>query len=59
MQISVQRMGVGVDNLWSQTLLFNKSYLMNLRRWNYISVFYYYCLIMEKTKSKNCPETVK
>jgi hypothetical protein len=27
MKISVQCMGV--DNLWSQTLLYNKSYLMN------------------------------
>jgi hypothetical protein len=27
MQIGVQCMGV--DNLWSQTLLYNKSYLMN------------------------------
>jgi hypothetical protein len=26
---------MGVDNLWSQTLLYNKSYLMNFRRWNY------------------------
>jgi hypothetical protein len=24
-----------VDNLWSPTLLYNKSYLMNFRRWNY------------------------
>jgi hypothetical protein len=32
-QISVQCMSV--DNLWSQTLSYNKSYLMNFRRWNY------------------------
>jgi hypothetical protein len=46
MQISVQCMGV--DKLWSQTLLYNKSYLMNFSRWNYNCAFYYYYLIMEK-----------
>jgi hypothetical protein len=30
-----------VDNLWSQTLLYNKSYLMNFRRWNYNCAFYW------------------
>jgi hypothetical protein len=39
---------VGVDSLWSQTLLYNKSYLMNFRRGNYNCGFYYYYLIMEK-----------
>jgi hypothetical protein len=39
---------MGVDNLWSQTLLYNKSYLMNFRRYNYDCAFYYYYLIMEK-----------
>jgi hypothetical protein len=46
MQINVQCMGV--DNLWSPTLLYNKLYLMNSRRWNYNCVFYYYYVIMEK-----------
>jgi hypothetical protein len=45
-QISVQCMAV--DNLWSQTLLYNKSYLTNFRRWNYNCIFYYYYLIIEK-----------
>jgi hypothetical protein len=40
MQISVQCRGV--DNLLSQTLLYNKSHLMNFRRWNYNCAFYYY-----------------
>jgi hypothetical protein len=31
---------MGVDSLWSQTLLYNKSY--NFRRWNYNFTFYYY-----------------
>jgi hypothetical protein len=44
MQISVQCMAV--DNLWSQKLLYNKSYLMNFRLWNY--KIYYYYLIMEE-----------
>jgi hypothetical protein len=43
MQISVQSMGV--DNLWFQTLLYNKSYLMHFRHWN--CAYYYYYLIME------------
>jgi hypothetical protein len=43
---SVQCMGV--DNLWSQTLLYNISYFMNFRRWNYNCAFYYNYLIMEK-----------
>jgi hypothetical protein len=51
MQISVQCMGV--DNLWSQKLLYNKSYLMNFRRWNYNYAFYYYYLIMEKMYNNN------
>jgi hypothetical protein len=46
MQISVQCMGV--DSLWSQRLLHNKSYFMNFRRWNYNCAFYYCYLIMEK-----------
>jgi hypothetical protein len=32
----------------SKTLLYNKSYLMNFRRWNYNCTFYYYYQIMEK-----------
>jgi hypothetical protein len=39
---------MGVDSLWSQTLLCSKSYLMNLRHWNYNCAFYYYYLMMEK-----------
>jgi hypothetical protein len=37
-----QRMGV--DNLVSnsQTLLYNKSYLLNFRGWNYHRAFHYY-----------------
>jgi hypothetical protein len=42
---SVQSMAV--DNLWSQTLVYNKSYLMNFRRWNYNCAFYYYYKIRE------------
>jgi hypothetical protein len=45
-QISVHCMGV--DNLWSQTPLHNKSCLMNFRHWNYNCAFYDYYLIMEK-----------
>jgi hypothetical protein len=33
---------MGVDSLWSQTRLYNKSYLINFRRWNYNFTFYYY-----------------
>jgi hypothetical protein len=32
---------MAVDNLWSETLLYNKSYLMNFRRWNYNYAFYW------------------
>jgi hypothetical protein len=41
---------MGVDNLWSQTLLHNKSYLLNFRRWNNHNFvfYYYYSLIKEK-----------
>jgi hypothetical protein len=46
MQISVQCMRV--NNLLAQTLLCNKTYLMNFTRWNYNSAFYYFYLIMEK-----------
>jgi hypothetical protein len=52
-QISVQYMGV--DNLWSQTLFYNNSYLMNFtnfRRWNYNCAFYYCYLIMKKIHNK-------
>jgi hypothetical protein len=43
LQISVQCMVIAVDNLWSRTSLYNKSYLMNFRRWNYNNcAFYYY-----------------
>jgi hypothetical protein len=35
---------MGVDNLWSQTLFYNKLYLMNFGRWNYNCAFYYYYL---------------
>jgi hypothetical protein len=45
------------DNLRSQTLLHNKSYVMNFGHWNYNCAFYYYYLIMKKiykiNKSKN------
>jgi hypothetical protein len=51
MQISVQCMGV--DNLWSQTLLYNKSYLMNFRRLNYNCAFYYYYKRMERNYKIN------
>jgi hypothetical protein len=37
MQISVECMGV--DNLWSQTVLYNKSSLITFRRWNYNGTF--------------------
>jgi hypothetical protein len=40
MQISLQCMGV--DNLWSQMLLYNKSYLKKFRPWNYNCVFYFF-----------------
>jgi hypothetical protein len=44
MQISVEC--ISVDNLWSQTLLYNKSYLINFGRWNYnYCTFYYYSVI--------------
>jgi hypothetical protein len=46
MHKSVQYMGV--DKMWSQTLLCNKSHLMNFRRWNYNCAFYYYYVIMQK-----------
>jgi hypothetical protein len=39
---------MGVDNLLSQMPLYNKSYLMNFRRWNYNFAFYYYFLMMKK-----------
>jgi hypothetical protein len=39
---------MGVDNLWSQTPLHNKSCLMNFRHWNYNCALYDYYLIMEK-----------
>jgi hypothetical protein len=38
---------LGVDNLWFQMPLYNKSYVKNFRRWNYNCAFYYYCMIME------------
>jgi hypothetical protein len=40
---------MGIGNLWSQMqmLVYNKSYLMNFRRWNYNCAFYYYYLIMD------------
>jgi hypothetical protein len=47
MQISGQNMGV--DNLWSQTLLNKKLYLMNFRRWNYNCAFYYYYYKIRET----------
>jgi hypothetical protein len=48
MQISM-----GVDNLWSQTLFYIKSYLMNFRRWNYNCAFYYYYyMLMEQIIAK-------
>jgi hypothetical protein len=43
-------------HLWSQTPLYNKSYLKNFRRCNYNCAFYYYYVIMEKiykTKKSN------
>jgi hypothetical protein len=42
-EISIQCMGV--DNLWSQTLLCNKSYLMKFNRWNYNCAFCYFIII--------------
>jgi hypothetical protein len=42
-EISIQCMGV--DNLWSQTLLCNKSHLMNFNRWNYNCAFCYFIII--------------
>jgi hypothetical protein len=38
---------MGVDNLWSQPLLYNKSYLINFSPWNYNCAYYYYYLLME------------
>jgi hypothetical protein len=50
---------MGVDNLWSQTLLNNKSYLINFRRWNYNCPFYYYYhLSMEKIYKINKSNSV-
>jgi hypothetical protein len=59
MQISVQCMGVD-NNLCSQTPLYNKSYLMNVKCWNYNCAFYYYYQIMEKnyTINKNTGEQI-
>jgi hypothetical protein len=33
---------MGVDNLWSQTVLYDKWYFMNFGRWNYNCLFCYY-----------------
>jgi hypothetical protein len=33
---------MGVDNLWSQKLVYNKSYLMHVTHWNYNRAFNYY-----------------
>jgi hypothetical protein len=33
---------MGLDNLWPQAPLYNKSYLINFKRWNYNYAFYYY-----------------
>jgi hypothetical protein len=40
-------------HLWSQAPLYNKSYLMNFRSWNYNCAFYYYYVIMEKIYKTN------